>query len=554
MEKSKLTKLFPAPSALGETMIGLTNDKPDGKEGKPVAVKSDVLGLAALFGSRKETFKVLCLCDLDFVQSTGVAMCPASAEEQAPSGKLSDETFENICEFFNILATLFHEPVRVEKVFRQGQALPEAIVGLLVAPVAQQDLQITFSGKKSGNISLVVLDKIAHEQEADEPAISDTKETPSSEETEAEQQPTERTEEPTPAAEEEVKLATEETEAETKPDAAAPRKKASPLTQKRPKGQYTQWGNMGRSGQPLSTSGFNEEVGSAHHEDSYHFHVADKLRTILLEKIDDNTLALPALPKTALKAQELLSRQDTDLKKVAEMLRQDPVLSLQILRLANSALYGGHERFDDIGRAVLHLGAWNVRSVLYAATAHRIFSSENTNISKTLKKLWDHCVAVAQIARRFCEGLEIVEDEPFLAGLLHDIGKPIVGTYLRVAEQKLKIRGEPQWLSEEQWTEIVDTLHRPVSFAIVDRWKVPEQVAAGVRDCEEYDPQNPTKIANVICFANNLAKKLGFCAGSFDVVKANIMVSEGLDLFELDEAAEEHLSEGISDQIDPAIQ
>lgn len=274
--------------------------------------------------------------------------------------------------------------------------------------------------------------------------------------------------------------------------------------------------------------------------------VADTLRGILLKRIENNTLVLPTLPQTALQVQELLTGDTPDLKKIGKILQQDPVLSLQILQLANSSMYGGIRKFEDISQAVLHLGLKNVQQVLYAATAYKMFTTRNKRISIVLKKIWDHCVAVAFLSRRITRHLNILADESaFLAGLLHDIGKPIVITHLLDAEEHAKKQGKGQWLTETQWLAIVEDINRPVSIAIVDKWQVPETVVEAVHNCVDYNTDNPTCLSNIVCLANNLAKKLGIYIDYFDMDKAQKMVSDGQPLLNLDNEALEVLSEDL---------
>src|SRR5690554_6208677 len=66
--------------------------------------------------------------------------------------------------------------------------------------------------------------------------------------------------------------------------------------------------------------------------------------------------SLPPFPAVALQLLGLLDDVNVPMKQVVSLLRIDPALSAEILRVANSALYGLRSRVDSISRAVVILG------------------------------------------------------------------------------------------------------------------------------------------------------------------------------------------------------
>ena len=61
--------------------------------------------------------------------------------------------------------------------------------------------------------------------------------------------------------------------------------------------------------------------------------------------------SMPTLPNYVLDLNALLSSASVDLKKVGNVIRTDPSLSAQVLRLCNSALFGLRRRVISIEQA-----------------------------------------------------------------------------------------------------------------------------------------------------------------------------------------------------------
>ena len=92
----------------------------------------------------------------------------------------------------------------------------------------------------------------------------------------------------------------------------------------------------------------------------------EKLKKMLLERIEGGKLVLPAMPATASKVLECLE-SGSHLDRVAGLLEQDPVLALEVLRLANSASFAPRARIESISQAITMLGNTRLRS--FRATA-----------------------------------------------------------------------------------------------------------------------------------------------------------------------------------------
>jgi len=215
------------------------------------------------------------------------------------------------------------------------------------------------------------------------------------------------------------------------------------------------------------------------------------------------------------------------------IIEQDPLLAVRVVRLANCAAYGGAGALKSLEAAVARLGLAKLRMLLIEVSARQIFESRDPSIAKAACKLWEHSLAVALIARDLTAfaGRDDEVDAAYLCGLLHDVGKPIVAAMLLEAERQTAAaeRGAT-WITSDDWLRAVDRSHRPVGVALAQRWQLPDEVVAAIRECNEFDISRRHTPANYVRFANALAKREGYHVGAVDPdeVKALIMIGRSL--------------------------
>ena len=269
----------------------------------------------------------------------------------------------------------------------------------------------------------------------------------------------------------------------------------------------------------------------------------DKLRELLVQKIEAGKLVLPSIPSSTAKALECLEAADLNVERVTRLLEGDPVMSLEVLRLVNSSAFAPKAPIDSLNRAVTMLGAKRLRSFLITASARQVFVSRIPEVRDIFAQLWTHSVGVAVVARQIAvhAGFED-KDGPYMAGLMHDVGKPIVAIHLLELEKSVSRWQQASWIEPHAWLSVVEEVHRPVGIAVAKRWTLPEQVTEAIEDCVEYDPGDRLSAANAVRFANALAKREGVSVGNVDMAQVNTVLMIGRSILGLDEEAIEGMS------------
>jgi putative nucleotidyltransferase with HDIG domain len=277
--------------------------------------------------------------------------------------------------------------------------------------------------------------------------------------------------------------------------------------------------------------------------------LAQQMSEIVLKRVQSDRLVLPTPSTAARKCLDLLRDPDVNLRQVARQLELDPMLAARVLRMASSAALGG-QSISNVEQAVARVGAHKLKTLLVDASARKLFESRDARIAEAFQKLWEHSLAVAMLARDISAlcGAEDT-DAAYLAGLLHDIGKPVMGAMMLEAERMITGGKSGTWVDVGTWLASVQRVHRQVGQAIAEAWKLPAPVCKIIADSSEYDATGRKSAVNAVCFANALAKSQGFYAGPCDLEDANALVMIGRSVLGIDDEPVKALMLGLRDRI-----
>ena len=218
---------------------------------------------------------------------------------------------------------------------------------------------------------------------------------------------------------------------------------------------------------------------------------------------------LPALPEVALQAMRVADDPNWNLRTLDVTVRRDQALAARFLRLANSAFFGARCSITTLDRAINLVGITRVRSVLLAAALEGLHESKKSNFKG--KDLWAHALAAGCVSQHLSTKHRLCDpEEAFMAGLLHDIGRPVMDHVFKAQyAEVIQLVAEgvaASFLSAEQRVFRFD--HTDVGFVVVTAWAFPAEVAEAIRF--HHDPTmaeaNPSLCATV-SLANSMCAK-----------------------------------------------
>ena len=279
--------------------------------------------------------------------------------------------------------------------------------------------------------------------------------------------------------------------------------------------------------------------------------LAQELKTILLKRIQADQLVVPTIPAVAQRVQEVLREGDqTAAKRAAEILEQDHFLAARALRITGSKKSAGQKKVT-LPETVANLGPRGVKALLVEATGQKVFVSRDHEIANALRRIWEHSVAVGTLARDVLAlSGHADSDAAYLAGLLHDVGKPVVASILLEAERQTTELYNRPWIGAADWVEVVSRIHRSVGQALAEKWQLPEGIARCLGENLDYDNADRTSLVNAVLFANALAKKTGIYVGAVDADDLDALVMIGRSLIGVNDEVLKTLLKGLKDRVD----
>jgi len=183
---------------------------------------------------------------------------------------------------------------------------------------------------------------------------------------------------------------------------------------------------------------------------------------------------IPAFPPVVLRALDLLANEDTDTAPLVRELSSDATLAAQILRLANSPLFGLAAQVDTVHHAVVTLGFARVQSLVMAvATTNYMKAAIKT---EALHKCWRHTIASAVLCRELAGPAGFAAERAYSFGLLHDLGRlGLLVAYPEEYEPLLRAadRDAVSLLDLEKRRFGLD--HCEAGRQLVEQWKLPEE-------------------------------------------------------------------------------
>ena len=224
-----------------------------------------------------------------------------------------------------------------------------------------------------------------------------------------------------------------------------------------------------------------------------------------------NIERLASMPQVVWRLVEALGDESSDAAKLAEIIESDPALTSKVLNLANSAYFGFSQEVTTIRRAVVAIGFKELQLLALGSGLADIFDPRKAPTGFDGEGLWLHCMGVAWASRELAEALNHnAPGEVMISGLLHDLGKLVLASYLRAEFKQLMALsdgGTPWFKAESQ----LGTPHTLVGWMLAERWELPQVH----KDVIRYHHHTVIPGANaqsvaLVALGDALTKALGF--------------------------------------------
>ena len=219
---------------------------------------------------------------------------------------------------------------------------------------------------------------------------------------------------------------------------------------------------------------------------------------------------LPPFPAVATKLLRLLSSDDVAVREIVSLIRADPALASELMRVVNSAIYGFPARISSIQNAVTLLGLQAVRS--FALTVSMKGFLHTALRLDLLRRIWRHSLACGILCEELsaaCSTSQGGDDRAYTAGLLHNVGR--LGLFVAHPRAYAELLGEPaegDILERERLAFGLD--HCEAGAWLAHSWGLPQDLEIVIAGHHQPPGAAPFELADLVRVAVLLTDSLGF--------------------------------------------
>jgi putative nucleotidyltransferase with HDIG domain len=233
------------------------------------------------------------------------------------------------------------------------------------------------------------------------------------------------------------------------------------------------------------------------------------------EKILKSVRSLPSIPGIAVKLIHQLNSPDTSVNQIENSLRQDPGLTTNVLKIANSSYFGFAARIGSVKKATVLLGFKRLIRIVMASCVNAVLNRPIPGYDLSPGELWRHSIAVSVAAEGLMKILRLPDsDMVFTAALLHDVGKLVLGEYVSQFIDDIENLAEEGKSFEKAVRQIIGTDHAEIGAMILKEWSFPNELIMVARWHHSPDEnEEKTAVLDVVHVANLVCMMMGIGSG-----------------------------------------
>jgi len=228
----------------------------------------------------------------------------------------------------------------------------------------------------------------------------------------------------------------------------------------------------------------------------------------IVEFAEHRQVTLPVLSDVSATLHAATNSDTYDMTVIERAIDSDTALATDVLRVANSAFFGGLSEVTTIRAAVLRLGFKRVTNLVVLASEKNRYTAKRPEVAVLLRVLWRHSSACAPASDWIAERARFqqIAGEAFIGGLIHDIGKLFL---LRVLDEMM-VDNPDGLYSTELIGEIINHAHADQGYRLLTSWRLPEIYSVIVRDHHAPTLDTSNVPLMVVRLADHACNKLGF--------------------------------------------
>ena len=209
---------------------------------------------------------------------------------------------------------------------------------------------------------------------------------------------------------------------------------------------------------------------SNEHSTAHRSSAVNVITTALEEGLSSKAIELPVMPRVANKVFTLTNDPNADISDLSALVHSDQSIASHVLRIANSAAYGGGDQIVSLKQAVARLGM-NLLGEIAIAVSIQSDIFKAPGFEAQIASLLKHALASAAYGKEIARKRRRNVEGQFLCGLLHSVGKPIALQLIAKLQAEKDVH-----LEIEDVATMIDRFNRRIAVGVAKEWKLPKQL------------------------------------------------------------------------------
>lgn len=209
--------------------------------------------------------------------------------------------------------------------------------------------------------------------------------------------------------------------------------------------------------------------------------LTEKERVEIAKEIIKEINEIPQFPQHIMELERILNDRNANFSHISHIIKRDPALIADLLKIANSAFYMLPKKVNSIEEAVRLIGFKGVRNLIISYATQKILMNRyNLGV---IKEIMDHSYEVAYYGYEIAKKLKLfnIIDDIYLGCILHDFGKIIVNSLRPGILDKIQEIAFRKGIS----SNIIENLtsgynHSLIGGELAKKWNFPDNLVESI--------------------------------------------------------------------------
>ncbi len=215
------------------------------------------------------------------------------------------------------------------------------------------------------------------------------------------------------------------------------------------------------------------------------------------ESIVNSIKSLPPLSKTIMEIERVYADNDAGVAEMAKVIENDPMVVANLLKAANSPLYGFAKEIKNVMQAVSLFGLSTTRSIAIGNAVRKLLNVDMEPYGITSDKFAEISSMQGALALQWFKKIAPQKaDELHMMAMLQETGKILIASEIIQDDETFAFKSEIEMSHNIAQVEksFVDTTTSVVSAMIFKHWKFDDAFVNTIK-YGDYPSQSPEEIA-----------------------------------------------------------